>query len=62
MNGDIENPLPNGSVMERTDAERVNSVDNLHVSPSHSSTKYISPHIGNISKGDRKYIRYFIVC
>lgn len=57
MNGDVEDPLPNGSVMEKPDVERINSVDNLHISPSHSSTKYISPHIGNISKGDRKYIR-----
>ena len=47
MNVETENIVPNGSAV-------VTDGVGLLASPTHSSGKYISPHIGNISKGDSK--------
>ena len=52
MNVETENIVPNGSAV-------VTDGVGLLASPTHSSGKYISPHIGNISKGDSELCVFF---
>lgn len=60
MNGDIIGGETWSAVSNGGQDIGSSSTSGDHVSPAHSA-KYISPHIGNISKGDGRYI-YVIYC